>query len=232
MSGLGTMMKSAQSQAEGQAHCLFSIPNYHRQMHVVLIAAVGEWWSFRFVPRSIFGGKTFDGKKYVSHVNAQLEGEERNNPIEEDAARLMDPNLIQDMKNFMAHAGETPAQIKDRHDAERDARQKRRAERNMIRQHNEDQLQKFIDKIQEKQHEPGAIPDRTINEYSRRRSACDEEWNFSWSFRNEFMESESGYQVALEDRADWSGVMRLGSETSKYYLDQIQNYLNQISKNH
>ncbi|KAJ3805091.1 hypothetical protein F5876DRAFT_52423 [Lentinula aff. lateritia] len=84
MSGLGTMMKSAQSQAEGQAHCLFSIPNYHRQTHVVLIAAVGEWWSFRFVPRSRFGGRVFDGTKYVSTVIGRLEVEERNNPIEED----------------------------------------------------------------------------------------------------------------------------------------------------
>ncbi|KAJ3884858.1 hypothetical protein GG344DRAFT_83422 [Lentinula edodes] len=229
MSGLGTMMKSAQSQAAGQAHCLFSIPNYHRQMHVVLIAAVGEWWSFWVVPRSRFGGKTFNGKKYVSYVNDRLEGEQRNNPIEEDSAKLMSPNQTQEMEDFIAHVGETPAQIKNRHDAERDARQRQRAERNMIRQHNEDQLQKSIDKNQEIQHEPGAFPDLAINEYSQRRSACDEEWKVTWEFRREFMESDLGYQVALEDRADWSGVMRLGSKTSAHYLDQIRNYLNRFT---
>ncbi|KAJ3873297.1 hypothetical protein F5051DRAFT_477552 [Lentinula edodes] len=230
MSGLGTMMKSAQSQAEGQAHCLFSIPNYHRQMHVVLIAAVGEWWSFRFVPRSKFGGRTFDGKKYVSNANACLEGEQRDNPVEEDAARLMDPNLIHEMQNFIAHAGETPAQIKHRHNAERDARQRRRAERNTVRQHNEDRLQEFIDKIQEIENEPGIYADPAINEYSQRRSACDAEWKVQWKFRSQFMESAKlGYQVALKDHADWSGVMRLGSNTSEHYLDQIRNYLNQFT---
>ncbi|KAJ3859310.1 hypothetical protein EV359DRAFT_86553 [Lentinula novae-zelandiae] len=229
MSGLGTMMKSAQSQAAGQAHCLFSIPNYHRQMHVVLIAAVGEWWSFWVVPRSRFGRKTFNGEQYVSNVNDRLEGEQRNNPIEEDSAKLMSPNQIREMEDFIAHAGETPAQIKNRHDAERDARQRQRAERNMIRQHNEDQLQKSIDKNQEIQHEPGAFPDLAINEYSQRRSACDEEWKVTWEFRREFMESDLGYQVALEDRADWSGVMRLGSKTSAHYLDQIRNYLNRFT---
>lgn len=107
-------------------------------MHVVLLAAVGEWWSFRFVPRSNFGGKTFNGNKYVFDVNDRLKEEERNNPLEEDEAKLMDPDLIHEMRNLIAHAGETPAQIKDRHDAERDARQRRRAQRNMVRQHNED----------------------------------------------------------------------------------------------
>ncbi|KAJ4498492.1 hypothetical protein C8R41DRAFT_864685 [Lentinula lateritia] len=194
MSGLGTMMNSAQSQAEGQAHCLFSIPNYHRQMHVVLLAAVGEWWSFRFVPRSNFGGKTFNGNKYVFDVNDRLKEEERNNPLEEDEAKLMDPDLIHEMRNLIAHAGETPAQIKDRHDAERDARQRRRAQRNM------------------------------------RRSACDADWKLRWKFQREFMESELGSRVALEDRADWSGVMRLGSKTSEYYLFQIRNYLNQFAR--
>ncbi|KAJ3875663.1 hypothetical protein F5051DRAFT_470177 [Lentinula edodes] len=229
MSGLGTMMKSAQSQAEGQAHCLFSIPNYHRQMHVVLIAAVGEWWSFWFIPRSNFGGKTFNGKKYVFDVNDRLEEEERNNPLEEDKAKLMDPDLIHEMRNFIAHAGETPAQIKDRHDAERDARQRRRAEKNMVRQHNEDQFQEFIDEIQEIQNEPGIYHDLAINEYSQRRSACDREWDVLWNYRAEFMESEpQGKAGELKDRGNWSGVMRLGSKTSEHYLDQIQNYLDQI----
>ncbi|GAW06197.1 hypothetical protein F5879DRAFT_1064898 [Lentinula edodes] len=230
MSGLGTMMKSAQSQAEGQAHCLFSIPNFHRQMHVVLLAAVGEWWSFWFVPRSNFSGKTFNGNKYVFDVNDRLEEEERNNPLEEDEPKLMDPDLIHEMRNLIAHAGETPAQIKDRHDAERDARQRRRAQRNMIRQHNEDQLQEFIDKTQEIQNEPGIYPDLAINEYSQRRSACDADWKLRWKFQREFMESELGSRVALEDRADWSGVMRLGSKTSEYYLFQIRNYLNQFAR--
>lgn len=44
------------------------------------------------------------------------------------------------------------------------------------------------------------------------------------------MESELGSRVALEDRADWSGVMRLGSKTSEYYLFQIRNYLNQFAR--
>ncbi|KAF8830900.1 hypothetical protein HHX47_DHR1000232 [Lentinula edodes] len=191
MSGLGTMMKSAQSQAEGQ---------------------------------------TFNGNKYVFDVNDRLEEEERNNPLEEDEPKLMDPDLIHEMRNLIAHAGETPAQIKDRHDAERDARQRRRAQRNMIRQHNEDQLQEFIDKTQEIQNEPGIYPDLAINEYSQRRSACDADWKLRWKFQREFMESELGSRVALEDRADWSGVMRLGSKTSEYYLFQIRNYLNQFAR--
>ncbi|KAJ3807037.1 hypothetical protein F5876DRAFT_68436 [Lentinula aff. lateritia] len=146
---------------------------------------------------------------------------------------LMDPNLIQEMKSFIAHTRETPAQIKDRHDAERDVRQRRRTEQKMVRAHNESQLQEFIDTVQEIQNEPGIYPDLAINEYSQQRSACDREWRTLWKLRAEFMESESrGEAGELKNRRNWSGVMRLGSKTSKYYLDQIQNYLNQISKNH
>ncbi|KAJ3796911.1 hypothetical protein GGU11DRAFT_786727, partial [Lentinula aff. detonsa] len=49
---------------KSQALCLFSIPKHHDQDEVYLIAAVGEWWSFRLVSRSDFKGKIFQNRLY------------------------------------------------------------------------------------------------------------------------------------------------------------------------
>ncbi|KAJ3792073.1 hypothetical protein GGU11DRAFT_803610, partial [Lentinula aff. detonsa] len=49
---------------KSQALCLFSISSYHRQRKVIIIAGVGEWWSFRQVSRSDFKGKIFQDRQY------------------------------------------------------------------------------------------------------------------------------------------------------------------------
>lgn len=35
-------------------HCLFSIYHFHRQNSIIIVAAVGDWWSVRVVNRSDF----------------------------------------------------------------------------------------------------------------------------------------------------------------------------------
>ncbi|KAJ3995869.1 hypothetical protein F5050DRAFT_1534165, partial [Lentinula boryana] len=72
---LTSSMLNARNQVMAQALCLFSIPNYHHQRKVILIAGVGEWWSFRLVSRSDFKGKIFQDHRYSQLL--QVEGKEK-----------------------------------------------------------------------------------------------------------------------------------------------------------
>ncbi|KAJ3926251.1 MAG: hypothetical protein NXY57DRAFT_1114365 [Lentinula lateritia] len=235
MSGLGTMMNSAQFQAMDQANCLFSIPNFRRQQEVVLIAAVGEWWSFRFVPRSGFVD-TFDGEAYVLDRAEYLKKEQRNNPeAEEYKTKLMDPADIQGMEHYDVQAAqETAQQTKARHDQERNERQRRRVAQRTILHQDALNLQHFVDETQAKLD--GIYGNNDINNYSRLRSACDKDWQDVWHLgKVDFMEPEvkEKSMLALNHRAEqWSGVMRLGSQTSDSYLNQIQEYFRQFVQDH
>ncbi|KAJ3995880.1 hypothetical protein F5050DRAFT_1674000, partial [Lentinula boryana] len=92
MSRLTSAMLNAREQVMSQALCLFSIPNYHCQEQVIVIAAVGEWWSFRLVSRSAFNGKIFDGNRYFEFIKVQGNEKEKN----ENMMHLMGSSQTED----------------------------------------------------------------------------------------------------------------------------------------
>ncbi|KAJ3745029.1 hypothetical protein DFH05DRAFT_1382705, partial [Lentinula detonsa] len=117
MSQLTSSMLNARRQVMAQALCLFSISSYHRQDKVILIAGVGEWWSFRQVSRSDFKGKIFQDRQYSELLQVKENEKEDTN---EDITHLMGSSRTGDMETYEAQTKEeTLDETRVRHRRER-----------------------------------------------------------------------------------------------------------------
>ncbi|KAJ3720721.1 hypothetical protein DFJ43DRAFT_1125038 [Lentinula guzmanii] len=110
-----SQLTSAMLNARDQALCLFSIPNYHCQEQVMVIATVGEWWSFRLLSRSEFDGKIFEGNRYLELIKGQGNDKEKN-----ENTHLMGSSQTGDMEKYQAQMKEeTLEETRVRHTRER-----------------------------------------------------------------------------------------------------------------
>ncbi|KAJ3720711.1 hypothetical protein DFJ43DRAFT_1004899 [Lentinula guzmanii] len=223
MSGLTSSMLKARNQVTAQALCLFSIPEHHDQDGVFLIAAVGEWWSFRLVSRSDFEGRIFQDHLYDKLLQVK-ENEKEDN---EDMTHLMGSSQTGDMEKYQAQMKEeTPEEIRLRHKRERANRLSEREKTRIDWSQNQSDLQKLIDEAEVKMGEPGVYANEKMDEYSRLQSTLDRSWQRHWGtvFLEPDPASRSGL-VDIKQQTEWSKVFRIGTQTSASYLDQISNEL-------
>ncbi|KAF9058711.1 hypothetical protein BDP27DRAFT_1432397 [Rhodocollybia butyracea] len=219
MDNLSMSVHHAQQQVLAQAHCLFSIPVYRRQEHVVAVAAVGEWWSFQKLDRSSFSDQgVFNRERYMDLQDRDRTTWASANQ-EEDEIDLVDPIDTNQMKEVLRK--ESLEDKRARQTEERDARAKRRADQKDSRDLLFEQWTKYVNDTQ-----PDDIlgySDDQINNYNRLRAACDSEWGAVWG-NLDFLESDTAFPDDIE-LGGWSNVMRLGSLASEHYLQQIEMYL-------
>ncbi|KAJ3745150.1 hypothetical protein DFH05DRAFT_1460033 [Lentinula detonsa] len=208
---------------KSQALCLFSIPEHHDQDGVFLIAAVGEWWSFRLVSRSDFEGRIFQDHLYDKLLQVK-ENEKEDN---EDMTHLMGSSQTGDMEKYQAQMKEeTPEEIRLRHKRERANRLSEREKTRIDWSQNQSDLQKLIDEAEVKMGEPGVYANEKMDEYSHLQSTLDRSWQRHWGtvFLEPDPASRSGL-VDIKQQTEWSKVFRIGTQTSASYLDQISNEL-------
>ncbi|KAJ3979779.1 hypothetical protein F5890DRAFT_1633061 [Lentinula detonsa] len=226
MSEVTSSMLKARKQVTAQALCLFSIPKHHDQDEVYLIAAVGEWWSFRLVSRSDFKGKIFQNRLYGKLL---LQVKENENEDNEDMTHLMGSSQTGDMEKYQAQMKEeeTLEEIRLRHDRERAKRLSKRERRRIDWSQNQSDLQKLIDGA--KMGEPGVYAEKAMNEFIRLQSKLDQSWQRNWG--TVFLEpNPASGLVDIEQQTEWSKVFRIGTQTSASYLDQISNKLARLVK--
>ncbi|KAF9060203.1 hypothetical protein BDP27DRAFT_1430356 [Rhodocollybia butyracea] len=219
MDDLSTFMQHARQQVLAQAHCLFSIPVYRRQTHVVAVAAVGEWWCFQVLHRSSFSHQgAFDRERYME-LQDRDEHTWTSVNREEDIIDLVHPADTDQMKEVLQK--ESLKDKRARQTEERDARAKKRADKKDSRDLHTQQWAKYVNDTQ---------PDDTlgysndqINDYHRLRAACDSDWAYIWG-NPDFLGFDTVFPDHIKD-GGWSNVMRLGSPASEHYLKQIEMYL-------
>ncbi|KAJ3913634.1 hypothetical protein F5877DRAFT_71395 [Lentinula edodes] len=214
-----------EEQVERQASCLFSMPNFYRQSYVVAIAAVGEWWCLRVFWRSEFD-EVFDAGGYLDNIGL---GEQREAGIDGDRMtdledlNLVQPDQIDEMRRILVPLEESTQERQERQKRERKARWQKRQESKDARIQGYQDWRAFVDKTQSVMT---GYSEQDMNQYLRLFSIWDHTWANRWATQD-FVESgdPKGYQD-LRQLKGWSKVMRLGSQASSYWLDQVQEDLN------
>ncbi|KAJ3858322.1 hypothetical protein EV359DRAFT_69103 [Lentinula novae-zelandiae] len=221
MSELVVFVVNAREQVERQASCLFSMPNFYRQSYVVAIAAVGEWWCLRVFWRSDFD-EVFDAGDYLDNIGV---GEQREAGIDGDRMtdledlNLVQPDQIDEMRRILVPLEESTQERQERQKRERKARWQKRQESKDARIQGYQDWRAFVDKTQSVMT---GYSEQDMNQYLRLFSIWDHTWA-NWWATEDFVESgdPKGYQD-LRQLKGWSKVMRLGSQASSYWLDQVQ----------
>ncbi|KAJ3906248.1 hypothetical protein F5879DRAFT_798026 [Lentinula edodes] len=219
MSELVVFMQNAQEQVEHQALCLFSMPNFYRQSYVVAIAAVGEWWCLRVFRRSDFK-KVFNKEDYLDKVESR---EQREAGIKEgrttDSEDLVQPNQIDEMKGMLVPLEESTQEMQERQKQEREARWRKRQESKNARIQGYHEWHTFVNRTQSGMT---GYSEKDMNKYVRLFSIWNPTWTDWWGTQD-FVElgDPEGNRDLLQIKG-WSKVMRLGSQASSYWLDQVQ----------
>ncbi|KAJ8482992.1 hypothetical protein ONZ45_g14760 [Pleurotus djamor] len=82
-------LDEAQTQAETQAGCLFSMRKFGHQDRVILVAATGGWWSFRVERRDAEPNALFNLGQYLSHLRENAQNEDRDDYAADPESELV-----------------------------------------------------------------------------------------------------------------------------------------------
>ncbi|KAJ3745160.1 hypothetical protein DFH05DRAFT_1614361 [Lentinula detonsa] len=143
----------------------------------------------------------------------------------------MEPSQTGDMEMYEARMKEeTLEETRVRHTRERAQRLLERERRRINWSQNESDLQKLIDETEAEMGIPGVYAEGKMNEYTRLQSKLDQSWQRNWG--PVFLEPApaSGLVDIQQRRSRWSRLLRIGTQTSALYLDQISNELARLVK--
>jgi hypothetical protein len=184
-------------------HCLFSTPKFYRQEQAVAIAAAGDWWSYRLYKRS---DEPFQQEfRGIRH---------RPDPEEIELVELVVPSNIARMKAILQEE-ETEEDRKIRSRRKRDERAARRSAMRDQRNQAFADWSRFVDVTED-------YTDDNINEAIRLRAPFD---TYFHTQRAPYVQPHSSKAKLPDVHDKWSGVMKLGTETSSVHLECIREYL-------
>ncbi|KAF8996608.1 hypothetical protein BDQ17DRAFT_1411686 [Cyathus striatus] len=227
----GIVLHAAKIQVTAQAQCLFSSSKYASQKYVMLIAAVGEWWTMKVAKREdfdVFVLGAYDN--LVSNAN-EVERDD------DDEIRILDENDwdndFHDPKTVHSISEETLALVKA--DALEDIRReakKARQEEEMKRlkpatpavdNDPKEELKEFLTTASSQ-----FCTEETINELYRLQSKCSGKYPF---YHREVGTIPTG-KVTKNSLTTWCNPMRIGSTASNTHFDFIQKELKAAVFNH